>query len=70
MRLKILVQPKKDATPFGKNPDYFFVKGIDYLKLNDYPSALKCFNKGIIDKGTHFLCRFNLGYTLFKVGHF
>lgn len=32
--------------------------------------AIKCFEKGIHDKSTHFLCRFNLGYTLFKVGHY
>mmetsp|Transcript_33879 Transcript_33879/g.52208 ORF Transcript_33879/g.52208 Transcript_33879/m.52208 type:complete len:108 (+) Transcript_33879:308-631(+) len=70
MRLKILVLPKKEANPFGKNPDYFFVKGLDYIGLKDYESALKCFSKGITDKGTHLLCRFNLGYTLFKVGHF
>lgn len=62
--------PKAEANPFGKNPDYFFVKGIDYLNLRDLPQAIKCFNKGVTDKPTHLLCRFNLGYALFKAGNF
>lgn len=70
MRLKILVMPKKEANPFGKNPDYFFVKGLDYLNLRDTDNAIRCFQKGVNDNGTHLLCRFNLGYVLFKVGHF
>jgi len=70
MRLKILVLPKREANPFGKNPDYFFVKGLDYLRLRDFEKAIACFRKGVSDKSTHLLCRFNLGYTLFKVGHF
>ena len=36
MRLKIILWPKKDANAFGKNPDYFFIKGIDYLNLRDF----------------------------------
>lgn len=70
MRLKILVMPKAGANPFGKNPDHFFIQGIDYLNARDVESAVKCFEKGVNDKSTHFLCRFNLGYTLFKIGHF
>jgi tetratricopeptide (TPR) repeat protein len=61
---------KKEANPFGKNPDYMFVKGIDYLGLRDYAQAIQYFERGLSAKSTHLLCRFNLGYTLFKVGHF
>jgi tetratricopeptide (TPR) repeat protein len=64
------MQEKSKANAFGKNPDYFFAKGMDYLNINDYPSAIKCFAKGVKDKHTHLLCRFNLGYVLFKVGHY
>jgi len=70
MRLKIIMLQKDQANPFGKNPDYFFVKGLDYLNARDVELAIKCFEKGVHDKSTHLLCRFNLGYTLFKVGHF
>ena len=45
-RLKIIMMPKTEANPFGKNPDFFFVKGIDYLNIRDYPSAIKNFEKG------------------------
>ena len=70
MRLKIIMLQKELANPFGKNPDYLFVKGIDYLNARETEMAIKCFEKGVHDKSTHLLCRFNLGYTLFKVGHF
>jgi tetratricopeptide (TPR) repeat protein len=69
-RLKILMLPKDGANPFGKNPDYFFIKGIDYINLRDYSNAIKNFEKGVNDKNTHYLCRFNLGYALFKIGNF
>ena len=61
---------KEGANPFGKNPDYFYIKGIDYLNLRDYHSAIKNFEKGVTDKNTHYLCRFILGYALCKIGHF
>ena len=70
VRLKIIMLPKEKAHAFGKNPDYFFVKGIDYLNMHNYETAIKCFQQGLKDKPTHLLCRFNLGYTLFKAGHF
>ena len=70
MRLKILMMPKKGSNPFGKNPDFFFVQGIDYLNAREVENAIKCFEKGVRDKSTHLLCRFNLGYTLFQIGHF
>lgn len=70
MRLKIIMMPKKGANPIGRNPDSYFIKGIDYLNQKDVSNAIKCFEKGVHDKSTHFLCRFNLGYILFKVGHF
>lgn len=70
MRLKILLLPRKDANPFGRNPDYYFLKGHDFLRMRDYNTAIQHFQKGVSDKGTHYLCRFNLGFTLFKVGHF
>ena len=70
MRLKILMLSKKEANPFGKNPDYFFVKGLDYLNQRDHETAIKCFQKGVNDNNNHLLCRFNLGYILFKVGHY
>ena len=69
-RLKILMLPKDGSNPNGKNPDFFFCKGIDYLSLRDYQSAIKNFEKGVTDKITHYLCRFNLGYALFKIGHY
>ena len=69
-RLKIIMIPKRDANPFGKNPDFFFVKGIDYLNIRDYPNAIKNFDKGCTDNPNHFLTRFNLGYTLFKLGNY
>ena len=61
---------KKGANPFGKNPDYFFIKGIDYLNGREISNAIKCFEKGVHDKVTHYLCRFNLAYTLFQIGHY
>jgi len=35
MRLKIIMMPKKGANPFGKNPDFFFIQGIDYLNARE-----------------------------------
>ena len=70
LRLKIIMLGKKEANPFGKNPDYYYLMGIDYLTAKNIEQAIKCFAKGVHDKSTHFLCRFNLGYALFKVGHF
>ena len=61
---------KSKANIIGKNPDYHFAKGMDYLNINDMENAIASFEKGVQDKHTHLLCRFNLGYTLFKVGHF
>jgi tetratricopeptide (TPR) repeat protein len=69
-RLKILMLQKELANAFGKNPDYFFKVGIDYINLRDYHSAIKNFEKGLSNKNTHYLCRFNLGYALFKIGLF
>lgn len=70
MRLKIIMLEKQKANCFGKNPDYYFAKGVDYLNVQDFSNAIQCFQKGVHDKHTHLLCRFNLGYVLFKVGHF
>lgn len=70
MRLKIIMLHRGEANSIGKNPDYYFVQGLNFLNGADYSNAIKCFAKGVKDKKTHLLCRFNLGYTLFKVGHF
>lgn len=40
MRLKILLLPRKDANPFGRNPDYYFLKGHDFLRMRDYNTAI------------------------------
>ena len=61
---------KEEATPFGKNPDYFFSRGVDQISSGEIGEAIKSFAKGIHDKSTHFLCRFGLGFALFKVGNF
>ena len=34
-RLKVIMMPKGEAIPAGKNPDFFFVQGIDYLNIRD-----------------------------------
>lgn len=70
LRLKIIMLDKSKANIVGKNPDYHFARGMDYLNQTDYQNAIKSFSKGVKDKHTHLLCRFNLGYVLFKVGHY
>ena len=70
MRLKIIMLHRGEANAIGKNPDYYFLQGLYFIDGGNYDQAIKNFAKGVKDKKTHLLCRFNLGYTLFKVGHF
>lgn len=70
MRLKIIMLRKEEAAPSGKNPDYFFSRGVDYINSRAIDEAIRSFAKGIHDKSTHFLCRFGLGFALFTVGNF
>lgn len=70
LRLKLIMLEKHEANPSGKNPDYFYVKGLSYLTVKDHQNAQKCFEKGVKDKVTHLLCRFNLGVVYFMTGQF
>ena len=69
-RLKMIVMPSKEANPFGKNPDYFFLKGLEYTNQREFSSAIAAYEKGLEIKSENFLCRFNLGYVFFKMGLF
>ena len=61
---------KEKANAFGKNPDYWFLQGINYMNLRDFENSIKAYQRGLKGSIWHLLCRFNLGYTLFKVGHY
>ena len=55
-------------TTIGKNSDYYFIEASKLSLKGDLPSAIEMLKKGLELKPNHYLCRFNHGVLLFKLG--
>jgi hypothetical protein len=52
----------------GKNADYFFIEAGKKAMRGEIPSAIDQLKRGLILSPKHYLCRFNHGVLMFKVG--
>jgi tetratricopeptide (TPR) repeat protein len=52
----------------GKNADFYFTEAAKISLRGDLTQALEMLKKGLELKPEHFLCRFNHGVILFKLG--
>ena len=69
LRIRLRVMPLARAPlTIGKNSDFYFIEACKLSLKNDLPSALEMLTRGLDLKPTHFLCRFNHGVLMFKLG--
>ena len=69
LRIRLRVMPvSKAPLTNGKNADFYFVEAGKLSVKGDLPKALELLKRGLELKPTHFLCRFNHGVLLFKLG--
>lgn len=71
LRIRLRVIPISKA-PFasssGKNADFYFIEAGKLGLKNDLTKALEFLKRGLELKPEHYLCRFNHGVVLFKLG--
>lgn len=52
----------------GKNADYYFIEAAKQGLRNELTKALQLLKRGLELKPEHYLCKFNHGVILFKLG--
>lgn len=69
LRIRLRVMPISRAPlVHGKNSDFYFVEAAKVSLKGQFCEAIYILMKGLELKPTHFLCRFNHGVLLFKLG--
>jgi tetratricopeptide (TPR) repeat protein len=69
LRVRLRVMPINRAPiTIGKNSDFYFIEGSKLGLKGDLPKALEFLKRGLEIKPNHYLCRFNHGVILFKLG--
>ena len=69
IRIKLRVLPISRARdPQGKTPDYYFIEAAKKSLSGDLTNAIELLKRGLLQKPKHFLCRFNHGVLMFKMG--
>lgn len=69
LRIRLRIMPiSKAPLSSGKNADHYFVEACKLSTKGDLPKALELLKRGLELKPTHYLCRFNHGVILFKLG--
>jgi tetratricopeptide (TPR) repeat protein len=69
LRVRLRVMPINRAPlTIGKNADFYFIEGSKLGLKGDLPKALELLKRGLEIKPNHYLCRFNHGVILFKLG--
>ena len=69
LRIRLRVMPISVA-PLnnGRNADFFFVEAGKISVKGDLTKAIELLRRGLELKPNHFLCKFNHGVLLFKLG--
>ena len=67
VRMRVMPINKAQAT-IGKNAEFYFIEGSKLGLKGDLPKALEFLARGLELKPQHYLCRFNHGVLLFKLG--
>ena len=52
----------------GKTPDFYFIEAAKKSLSGDLTHAIELLKRGLLIKPNHFLCRFNHGVLMFKMG--
>jgi len=52
----------------GMNADYYFIEAGKKSMRGDLPKAIDLLKRGLQTTPNHYLCRFNHGVLMFKVG--
>ena len=52
----------------GKTSEYYFIQSCKLCSRNQITDAIESLNKGLVIDPGHFLCRFNHGVLMFKLG--
>jgi tetratricopeptide (TPR) repeat protein len=69
LRVRLRVMPIARAPmTIGKNSEYYFIEAGKLSLRGDLPKALELLKRGLEIKPNHYLCRFNHGVVLFKLG--
>jgi tetratricopeptide (TPR) repeat protein len=70
MRVKLRIMPISRAPRANqqRNADFYFVEAGKLAMNNDLTKALEYLKRGLELKPDHYLCRFNHGVLLFKLG--
>ena len=69
IRIKLRIMPISRAPLVqGKTPDYYFIEAAKKSLSGDLTHAIELLKRGLLIKPNHFLCRFNHGVLMFKMG--
>ena len=69
IRIKLRVMPVSRAPLVrAKNSDYYFIESGKNALSGDIPFAIELLKRGLSINQDHFLCRFNHGVIMFKIG--
>ena len=69
LRVRLRVMPlSKASQTIGKNADFYFIEAAKVSLKGELTKAVQLLNRGLEIKPNHYLCRFNHGVILFKLG--
>lgn len=69
LRIRLRVMPiSKAPVTNGKNADFYFIEAGKLSLKGDLTKAIDMLKRGLQLKPNHYLCRFNHGAVLFKLG--
>lgn len=69
LRVRLRVMPISRASiTIGRNADFYFIEAGKLGMKGDLPKAIEFLKRGLEIKPNHYLCRFNHGVVLFKLG--
>ena len=69
IRIRLRVMPVSRAPLVrAKNSDYYFIEAGKNANCGAIPDAIELLKRGLAIKDNHFLCRFNHGVIMFKIG--
>jgi tetratricopeptide (TPR) repeat protein len=69
LRVRLRVQPISRAPQtIGKTADFYFIEAGKLSLKGDLPKAIELLKRGLELKPNSYLCRFNHGVVLFKLG--
>lgn len=69
IRIKLRIMPvSKAPLAQGKTPDYYFIVAAKKALSGNLTGAIEQLKRGLLINPNHFICRFNHGVLMFKMG--